>query len=155
MQRSLTLCVTLIVGRSWSVSLLGAGEGPGSCPAAPFRGKKLNWPNGCPLTNPCCNEYGYCRPEAEWLAGQFRDCNGLSNGINLPDDVLKLEAFYAAIENGIVTDVDGLLPSLNSSSTEAATTTTTTEPTPTVVEVIVDENILNESDLREIGRAHV
>ena len=48
-------------------------------------GKKLNWPNGCPLTVPCCNEYGYCRPEAEWLAGQFRDCNGLSNGINLPE----------------------------------------------------------------------
>ena len=27
----------------------------------------------------------------DWLAGEFRDCNGESNGINLPDDVLKEE----------------------------------------------------------------
>ena len=72
-----------------AVELLGAGEGPGSCAAPPFRGqemltvkwrtlsvskifnagKRLNWPNGCPLTVPCCNEYGYCKTEAEWLSG--------------------------------------------------------------------------------------
>ena len=39
--------------------------------------------------------------QAEWLSGQFRDCNGLSNGLKLPDDVLRLEAIYTAIENGL------------------------------------------------------
>ena len=39
--------------------------------------------------------------QAEWLSGQFRDCNGLSNGLSLPEEVLKLEAIYTAIENGL------------------------------------------------------
>ena len=117
---------------------------------------------------PCCNEYGYCRPEAEWLAGQFRDCNGLSNGINLPEvnikiistiylqyiydlpqDVLKLEAFYTAIEQGVVSSPGGpalLRDFLSPTSAAAATgeareavplttTTTTTTVTPKIIEV--------------------
>ena len=38
--------------------------------------------------------------KAEWLDGQFRDCNGVSNQRNLPDDVIKLEAIFAAIRAG-------------------------------------------------------
>ena len=33
----------------------------------------------------------------DWLAGAFRDCNGVSNGKGLPDDVIKLEAVFASI----------------------------------------------------------
>merc|ERR1719461_231788 len=149
----------MVVSESLSISLLGAGEGPGSCPAPPFRGKKLNWPNGCPLNVPCCNEYGFCKTEAEWIAGVFRDCNGLSNGISLPDDVIKLEAFYAAIENGVVGDgvtalQNALLPSssrgddaFNRLEAETTTTTTTTTSTegPTIIEVVVNDNELNEA----------
>merc|ERR1712013_935797 len=80
---------------------LGAGEGRGSCPAPPYRATQVNWPNGCPLNMPCCNEYGFCKTEAEWLSGQFRDCNGLSNGLNLPEEVVRLDAVYTAIENGL------------------------------------------------------
>ena len=39
--------------------------------------------------------------QAEWLSGQFRDCNGLSNGLNLPEEVVRLDAVYTAIENGL------------------------------------------------------
>ena len=39
----------------------------------------------------CCNEYGYCRTREEWNNLQFRDCNGVTNGIALPDSVLQLE----------------------------------------------------------------
>ena len=104
----------------FSLSLLGAGEGRGSCPASPYRAAQVNWPNGCPLDVPCCNEFGFCKTEvtfvaalilvmkhihisfqADWLSGQFRDCNGLSNGLNLPDDVIKLEAIFIAIKNGL------------------------------------------------------
>ena len=46
-----------------ALSLLGAGEGRGSCPAPPYRASQVNWPNGCPLNVPCCNEFGYCRTE--------------------------------------------------------------------------------------------
>merc|ERR1719414_2765269 len=73
--------------------LLGAGYGEGSCAAAPFRTpvEALKWPAGCPAGAECCTEYGYCRPQAEWLAKQFRDCNGVSNGIPLPLDVIAAE----------------------------------------------------------------
>ena len=39
----------------------------------------------------CCNEYGFCRTREAWAAAKFRDCNGISNGIALPDAVLQLE----------------------------------------------------------------
>merc|ERR1719228_1043312 len=78
--------------------LLGAGHGEGSC-AAPFRTpiEALKWPAGCPAGAECCTEYGYCRPQAEWLAMQFRDCNGVSNGIPLPLDVIDAENAAAAL----------------------------------------------------------
>merc|ERR1712133_324037 len=78
--------------------LLGAGHGEGSCAAAPFRTpiEALKWPAGCPAGAECCTEYGYCRPQAEWLAKQFRDCNGVSNGIPLPLDVIDAENAAAA-----------------------------------------------------------
>ena len=96
LMRSLLLSVLLSCGRG--LSLLGAGEGRGSCPAAPFRAVKVAWPAGCPPSLPCCNEYGFCQSELHWRQGQFRDCNGLSNGNSIPDDVIKLEAFFAAIK---------------------------------------------------------
>jgi len=79
--------------------LLGAGHGEGSCAAAPFRTpiEALKWPAGCPAGAECCTEYGYCRPQAEWLAKQFRDCNGVSNGIPLPLDVIDAENAAAAL----------------------------------------------------------
>merc|ERR1712098_729245 len=79
--------------------LLGAGHGEGSCAAAPFRTpiEALKWPAGCPAGAECCTEYGYCRPQAEWLAKQFRDCNGVSNGIPLPLDVIDAENAAAAV----------------------------------------------------------
>ena len=94
--------------------------------------------------------------------GAFRDCNGLSNGINLPDDVLKLEAFYTAIEKGIVESpgAPAVLKNFLSSSSASGlastalgsdtttTTTTTTEP-PEIIEVIVDDLLLDEATLGE------
>merc|ERR1712133_53965 len=79
--------------------LLGAGHGEGSCAAAHFRTpiEALKWPAGCPAGAECCTEYGYCRPQAEWLAKQFRDCNGVSNGIPLPLDVIDAENAAAAL----------------------------------------------------------
>ena len=141
------------------LNLLGAGEGPGSCPAPPFRGKKLNWPNGCPLSTPCCNEYGYCVTEAQWVSGVFRDCNGLSNGTPLPDEIIKLEAFYAAIEAGIIDNpnkdaVPGDRNSPSESTTTATTTTAAATPesasSPSVVKVVVDEDILAGGDVVDI-----
>ena len=32
-----------------------------------------------------------CLSREEWLGQQFRDCNGISNGIDLPREVLQLE----------------------------------------------------------------
>merc|ERR1712122_222961 len=78
--------------------LLGAGYGEGSCAAAPFRTPvvALKWPAGCPAGAECCTEYGYCRPQAEWVAGAFRDCNGVSNGRELPADAIAAENEAAA-----------------------------------------------------------
>merc|ERR1711971_970524 len=69
---------------------LGAGSGTGSCRAFPFRAAEVDW-DVCPPELPCCNEYGYCRTREEWGLQNFRDCNGASNGIELPDSVLELE----------------------------------------------------------------
>merc|ERR1712212_1419962 len=69
---------------------LGAGTGPGSCRAFPFRAAQVDW-DVCPPDLPCCNEYGYCRSREEWGLQNFRDCNGVSNGVELPDSVLELE----------------------------------------------------------------
>merc|ERR1712130_644552 len=79
--------------------LLGAGVGEGSCAAAPFRSpvEALKWPAGCPAGAECCTEFGYCRPQAEWVAGAFRDCNGVSNGKLLGQDVIDAENGAAAL----------------------------------------------------------
>merc|ERR1711931_178512 len=78
--------------------LLGAGQGGGSCAAAPFRApaEALQWPNGCPAGNECCTEFGYCHPQSAWLAKAFRDCNGVSNGSPYPIDVIQAETAAAA-----------------------------------------------------------
>ena len=34
-----------------------------------------------------------CSVQSGWLSRQFRDCNGESNGIALPDEVLQGEKF--------------------------------------------------------------
>merc|ERR1712154_678272 len=73
-----------------SSQILGAGTGIGSCRAAPFRSANVNW-DVCPPNTPCCSEYGYCRTREEWKQLKFRDCNGVSNGIDLPLSVLILE----------------------------------------------------------------
>merc|ERR1711990_581387 len=78
--------------------LLGAGTGGGSCAAAPFRSTSVQWPLGCPDTAPCCSEFGYCQIEANWHAGLFRDCNGVSNGRPLEDAAIAAE--NQAIANG-------------------------------------------------------
>merc|ERR1719180_187734 len=78
--------------------LLGAGHGQGSCAAAPFRSTSVQWSGGCPASASCCSEYGYCRPQAEWVAGKFRDCNGQSNGTPLAADAVAAE--QAAAANG-------------------------------------------------------
>merc|ERR1719431_1419680 len=71
--------------------LLGAGTGEGSCTAA-----LLKWKLGCPAGAECCTEYGYCRSQAEWVAGAFRDCNGVSNGTPLAADAIAAENEAAA-----------------------------------------------------------
>merc|ERR1711978_725845 len=77
---------------------MGAGTGEGSCPAAPFRANAaaIKWTLGCPAGAECCTEYGYCRSQAEWVAGAFRDCNGVSNGRELPADAIAAENEAAA-----------------------------------------------------------
>merc|ERR1712055_904872 len=78
--------------------LLGAGRGGGSCAAAPFRSSSVQWPLGCPESAPCCSEFGYCQIEANWHAGLFRDCNGVSNG--RPLEAASIAAENQAIANG-------------------------------------------------------
>merc|ERR1719432_619590 len=78
--------------------LLGAGRGGGSCAAAPFRSSSVQWPLGCPESAPCCSEFGYCQIEANWHAGLFRDCNGVSNG--RPLEAAAIAAENQAIANG-------------------------------------------------------
>merc|ERR1719402_1283948 len=95
MWRYTAVFATLVLGCSGG--LLGAGEGEGSCTAAPFRTEeaKLKWKSGCPAWAPCCSEYGYCQARASWEAGLFRDCNGESNGTPLPAETLAAEAAAA------------------------------------------------------------
>ena len=64
----MVVCLTV----SCHAGLLGAGEGEGSCAAAPFRVPAVKWALGCPEHAPCCSEYGYCRGREEWLEGGFR-----------------------------------------------------------------------------------
>ena len=90
--------VIVSLSASCHAGLLGAGTGEGSCAAAPFRANAaaLKWPLGCPAGAECCTEYGYCRAQAEWAAGAFRDCNGVSNGRPLPADAIAAENEAAA-----------------------------------------------------------
>merc|ERR1719285_1123818 len=89
--------ILLSVSASCHAGLLGAGTGEGSCAAAPFRAVAVKWPLGCPEYSPCCTEYGYCRGADEWAAGGFRDCNGISNGLPLPESVFVAENQAAAL----------------------------------------------------------
>merc|ERR1712200_305439 len=57
----------------------------------------MGWPLGCPSFAPCCTEYGYCRKAEEWATGNFRDCNGISNGLPLPESVFVAENQAAAL----------------------------------------------------------
>merc|ERR1712183_704519 len=70
----------------------------GSCAAAPFRANVagIKWVGGCPAGAECCSEYGYCRSQAEWAVGAFRDCNGISNGTPLAADAIAAENRAAA-----------------------------------------------------------
>merc|ERR1719187_1823991 len=72
--------------------LLGAGTGLGSCAAPPYRAGKVHWVYGCPPFASCCTELGFCRSQVEWEEGNFRDCNGVSNGRPLPEETEIAEA---------------------------------------------------------------
>ena len=86
--------VVALAASCCQAGLLGAGHGEGSCAAAPFRtpAEALKWPLGCPPGAECCTEFGYCRPHAEWEYGNFRDCNGVSNGTPLSPETIAAEA---------------------------------------------------------------
>merc|ERR1711962_1539859 len=88
--RPVAFLVALLAGCCHG-GLLGAGTGGGSCAAAPFRSTSLHWPLGCPESAPCCSEFGYCQIEANWHAGLFRDCNGVSNGRPLEPAAIAAE----------------------------------------------------------------
>merc|ERR1711942_213289 len=90
------VAIVVLSVASCHAGLLGAGTGEGSCAAAPFRALAVKWVGGCPATAPCCSEYGYCQPEANWRAGAFRDCNGVSNGTPLPPETIAAENAAAA-----------------------------------------------------------
>merc|ERR1711909_49847 len=90
------VAVVLLSAASCHAGLLGAGTGEGSCAAAPYRALAVKWPAGCPATAPCCSEYGYCQTESNWHAGVFRDCNGVSNGIPLPEETIHAENIAAS-----------------------------------------------------------
>merc|ERR1719270_2673698 len=87
---------------------LGAGTGAGSCPAAPFRAltEEIDHKSGCPGYAECCTEYGYCHPKSSWEAGYFRDCNGESNGQDLPLETIQAEK----ICSGEVLEEEAVLP---------------------------------------------
>merc|ERR1711973_886790 len=88
--RPVAFLVALLAGCCHG-GLLGAGTGGGSCAAAPFRSTSLQWPLGCPESAPCCSEFGYCQIEANWRAGLFRDCSGVSNGRPLEQAAIAAE----------------------------------------------------------------
>ena len=62
-QHSMFITASLLSLISRASCLLGAGEGAGSCLAAPFRADPDNvaWPEGCPEWAECCSEYGFCQ----------------------------------------------------------------------------------------------
>jgi len=80
--------------------LLGAGKGEGSCPASPYRTEEadLKYTESCPEWAECCTEYGYCQPKSAWEEKLFRDCNGESNGLELPEETKAAE--LEAANNG-------------------------------------------------------
>merc|ERR1712098_958747 len=88
----------LLGAASIEAGLLGAGSGGGSCAAAPYRTpvSQLQWPGGCPASNSCCSEFGYCHPRESWASGAFRDCNGQSNGRPLEAAAVAAEQAAAA-----------------------------------------------------------
>ena len=59
------LLLSALAGRlpALGLTLLGAGSGPGSCFAPPYRVANVEFPAGCPPDLSCCNEFGYCRSE--------------------------------------------------------------------------------------------
>merc|ERR550532_3845521 len=94
MMSRVAVLVVALAASCCQAGLLGAGHGEGSCAAAPFRtpAEALKWPLGCPPGAECCTEFGYCRPHAEWEYGNFRDCNGVSNGTPLSPETIAAEA---------------------------------------------------------------
>ena len=93
----ISMILVMFLIKMGDCQLLGAGVGVGSCRAFPYRAQqvlmlltcfilislilKVDW-EVCPEEVSCCNEYGYCKTREEWEAKQFRDCNGVSNGID-------------------------------------------------------------------------
>ena len=67
------LLLSALAGRrpALGLSLLGAGSGPGSCFAPPYRVANVEFPAGCPPDLSCCNEFGYCRSEVLKIGTQF------------------------------------------------------------------------------------
>ena len=65
------LLLSAMMGRrpALGLSLLGAGSGPGSCFAPPYRVASVEFPAGCPAALSCCTEYGYCRAEVRSAQG--------------------------------------------------------------------------------------
>jgi len=95
---SVVQVLVLLGAGSIEAGLLGAGSGGGSCAAAPYRTpvSQLQWPGGCPASNSCCSEFGYCHPRESWASGAFRDCNGQSNGRPLEAAAVAAEQAAAA-----------------------------------------------------------
>merc|ERR1712106_717216 len=81
------------MGKQVSCGCLGAGTGAGPCPASPFRAEpsEVQHGDGCPEYAECGTEYGYCHPRSSWISGFFRDCNGESNGQELPEETVQAE----------------------------------------------------------------
>merc|ERR1711962_1477141 len=106
---SLTLVISaaLLMGHlpPTEAGLLGAGHGAGSCAAFPNRtpSYELDHVAGCPRYAECCSEFGYCHSRDSWESGNFRDCNGVSNGQPLEGGVIREEAIEAAKGDGKVT----------------------------------------------------
>merc|ERR1711973_637025 len=90
------VAVLIAVTASCHAGLLGAGSGEGSCAAPPYRVTAVKWAGGCPAYASCCTEFGYCRGQDEWAAGNFRDCNGVSNGRPLEAGAIAAENAAAA-----------------------------------------------------------
>ena len=46
----------------------------GSCAAAPYRARKVDFVSGCPVINPCCSEFGFCRSQVRGVVFWFCIC---------------------------------------------------------------------------------